>query len=37
MLMDRRWHLHVLDVLSFRGAECEIDQKLVAEKVREKL
>jgi len=37
ILMDRRWHLSVLNVQSFRGANCDTDHYLVVAKVREKL
>jgi len=37
ILIDRRWHSSVLDVRSFRGAECGNDQYLVVAKVRESL
>jgi len=37
ILIDRRWHSSVLDVRSFRGADCDIDQYLVVAKVRERL
>jgi hypothetical protein len=37
ILIDRRWHSSILDVRSFRGADCDTDQYLVAEKVRERL
>jgi len=37
VLIDRRWHSSVLDVRSFRGAECDIDQYLVIAKVRERI
>jgi hypothetical protein len=36
-LIDRRWHSSILDVLSFRGADCDSDHYLVVEKVRERL
>jgi hypothetical protein len=36
-LMDRRWHSSILDVQSFRGADCDTDHHLVVAKVREKL
>jgi len=25
ILIDRRWHLNVVDVLSFRGSDCDTD------------
>jgi hypothetical protein len=37
ILIDRRWHLSILDVLSFRGADCNTDHYLVVAKVRERL
>ena len=37
ILIDRRWHLSVLDVQSFRGADCDTDHYLVAARVRERL
>ena len=36
-LIDRRWQSSVLDVRSFRGAECVTDHYLVIAKVRERL
>jgi len=36
VLIDRRWHSSILDVRSFRGADCETDQYLVIAKVRER-
>jgi len=37
VLIDRRWHSIVLDVRSFRGADCNTDHYLVIAKVREGL
>jgi len=37
VLIDRRWHSTVLDVRSFRGADCDTDHYLVIAKVRERL
>jgi len=37
ILIDRRCHSSVLDVQSFRGADCDTDHCLVVEKVRERL
>jgi len=36
-LIDRRWHSSVLDMRSFRGADCDTDHYLVIAKVRERL
>jgi hypothetical protein len=33
ILTDRKWHSSILDVRSFRGAECDTDHYLVIEKV----
>jgi hypothetical protein len=35
ILIDRRWHLSVLYVQSFRGADCDTEYYLVLAKVRE--
>jgi hypothetical protein len=37
VLIVRRLHSSILDVRSFRGAECDTDQYLVVAKVRERL
>jgi hypothetical protein len=37
ILIDRRRHLSVLDVRSFRGDDCDTDHCLVVAKVRERL
>jgi hypothetical protein len=37
ILKDRRWHSSILDVRSFRGADCDPDHYLVVAKVRERL
>ena len=34
VLIDRRWQSSVLDVRSFRGAECDTDHYMVIAKVR---
>jgi hypothetical protein len=34
---DRRWHSSILDVRSFRGADCDTDHYLVVTKVRVRL
>ena len=36
-MIDRRWHSSVLDVRSFRGADCDTDYYLVIAKVRDRL
>jgi len=36
-LIDRRWHSGVLDVRSFRGADCDTDHYLAITKVGERL
>jgi len=37
VLIDRRWHSSVLDVRSFRGADCDTDHYLVIANVRKTL
>jgi len=37
ILIDWRWHSSVLDVGSFRGADCDTDHYMVVAKVRESL
>jgi len=37
VLIARRWHSSVLDVRSFRGADCDTDHYLVISKVRKRL
>ena len=37
VLIDRRWYPSILDVRSFRGADCDTDHYLVVAKVRERL
>jgi len=37
ILIYRRWHLNIQDVLNFRGADCDTDHYLVVAKVRENL
>jgi len=37
VLIDRRWHSSVLDMRSFRGADCDTDHYLVIAKVRQRL
>jgi hypothetical protein len=36
-MVDSRWHLSVLDVQSFRVADCDTDQYVVVALVRERL
>jgi len=35
--IDRRWHPFILDVRSFRGADCDTDHYLLVAKFRERL
>jgi len=37
ILVDRRWHSSILDVRSFRGADCNTDQYLVVANHRGRL
>jgi hypothetical protein len=37
ILIDRRRHSNLLDVLSFRAADCDTDHYMVVAKVRERL
>ena len=37
ILLDRRRHTSILDVRSFRGADCDTDHYLMVEKLRERL
>jgi hypothetical protein len=37
ILIDMRWHLSILDVRSFREADCDTEHYLVVAKVRERL
>ena len=37
ILTHRRWHSTILNVRSFRGADCDTDHYLVVAKVRERL
>jgi hypothetical protein len=37
VLIDRRWHSSILDVRTFRGADCDTDHYLVVAKVRDRL
>jgi hypothetical protein len=36
-LIDRRWHSSILDVQSFRAADCETDHYLVVANVSERM
>jgi len=37
ILIDGKWQSNILDVRSFRGADCDTDHYLVVAKVRERL
>jgi hypothetical protein len=37
ILIDRKWHSSILDVRSFRAADCDSDHYLVVAKVSERL
>ena len=37
ILIDRRWHFSILNVRSFRGADCDTDHYLMVAEVRERL
>jgi len=37
ILIDRRWHMNVLDERSCRGTDCDTDHHLVVATVRERL
>jgi hypothetical protein len=37
ILIDRRWHSSILDIQSFRAADCDTDHYLVVAKNRERL
>jgi hypothetical protein len=37
IFVDSRWHSRLLDIPSFRGADCDTDHCLVAAGVRERL
>ena len=36
-MIDRRWHSSIIEVRSFRGADCDTEHYLVVAKVRERL
>jgi hypothetical protein len=36
ILIDGRWYSSILNIRSFRGADCNTDQYMVVEKVRER-
>jgi hypothetical protein len=37
VLIDKRWHSIILDVQSFRGADCDTDHYLIVAKLRERI
>jgi hypothetical protein len=37
VLIDRRWYSSILDIHSFRGADCDTEHCLVVARVRERL
>jgi len=37
ILIDRRWHSIILNVRSFRGADCDTDHYLMFAKVRKRM
>jgi endonuclease/exonuclease/phosphatase family metal-dependent hydrolase len=37
VLIDKRWHLNILDIRSFRGADCDTDHYLVVANLRERI
>jgi hypothetical protein len=37
ILIDRRWHLSIIDVQISRGVDCDTDHYLVVAKIRERL
>jgi hypothetical protein len=37
VLIDKRQHSNILDVCSFRGADCDTDHYLVVAKLRERI
>jgi hypothetical protein len=37
ILIDRKWHSRILDVWSFREADCDTDHYLVVTDIRERL
>jgi len=37
ILIDRRWHLSILEAQTFMGPDCDTDHYVVVAKVRERL